>query len=70
MILGDLGAEIIKIEIPGTGDDTRHWGPPFIGGESAYFLSINRNKKSVTLNLNSDTGKRSSTSLRRNVTFS
>jgi formyl-CoA transferase/CoA:oxalate CoA-transferase len=57
MILGDLGAEIIKIEIPGAGDDTRHWGPPFIGGESAYFLSINRNKKSVTLNLNSDTGK-------------
>lgn len=48
MILGDLGAEIIKIEIPGTEDDTRHWGRPFIGGESAYFLSINRNKKSVT----------------------
>ena len=58
MILGDLGAEIIKIEIPGAGDDTRHWGPPFIGGESAYFLSINRNKKSVTLNLTNDAGKK------------
>ena len=51
MILGDLGAEIIKVEIPGQGDDTRQWGPPFIGGESAYFLSVNRNKKSITLNL-------------------
>ena len=49
MILGDLGARIIKIEHPGRGDDTRHWGPPFIGDESAYFLSINRNKESVTV---------------------
>lgn len=57
MILGDLGAEIIKVEVPGRGDDTRHWGPPFIGEESAYFLSVNRNKKSVTLNLNTDQGK-------------
>ncbi len=57
MILGDLGAEIIKIEIPGAGDDTRHWGPPFIGGESAYFLSVNRNKKSLTLNIKSDAGR-------------
>jgi len=57
MILGDLGAEIIKIERPGSGDDTRQWGPPFIGSESAYFLSVNRNKKSVTLNLESDKGK-------------
>jgi formyl-CoA transferase/CoA:oxalate CoA-transferase len=57
MLLGDLGAEVIKIEIPKTGDDTRQWGPPFIGKESAYFLSINRNKKSVTLNLNTDKGK-------------
>ncbi|MGD0177150.1 MAG: CaiB/BaiF CoA-transferase family protein [Candidatus Bathyarchaeia archaeon] len=57
MLLGDLGAEVIKIEIPGAGDDTRHWGPPFIGGESAYFLSVNRNKKSLTLNLTSDAGK-------------
>ena len=49
MILGDLGARIIKVEHPGKGDDTRHWGPPFIGEESAYFLSINRNKESVTV---------------------
>lgn len=58
MLLGDLGAEVIKIEIPKTGDDTRQWGPPFIGKESAYFLSINRNKKSVTLNLNTDEGRK------------
>jgi crotonobetainyl-CoA:carnitine CoA-transferase CaiB-like acyl-CoA transferase len=57
MILGDLGAEIIKIERPGSGDDTRQLGPPFIGNESAYFLSINRNKKSVTLNLEAQKGK-------------
>ena len=49
MLLGDMGAEIVKIENPDHGDDTRGWGPPFIDGESAYFLSINRNKKSLTL---------------------
>ncbi len=50
LMLGDHGADVIKIELPGAGDDTRHWGPPFIGAESAYFLSINRNKRSLTLN--------------------
>uniref|UniRef100_A0A673KH67 Succinate--hydroxymethylglutarate CoA-transferase-like n=1 Tax=Sinocyclocheilus rhinocerous TaxID=307959 RepID=A0A673KH67_9TELE len=45
MILGDLGAEVIKVERPGSGDETRAWGPPFVGEESAYFLSVNRNKK-------------------------
>ncbi len=51
MQLGDLGARIIKIEEPSRGDDTRAWGPPFVGRESAYFLSINRNKESLTLDL-------------------
>ena len=51
MVLGDLGAEVIKVERPGTGDDTRAWGPPWAGTESAYYLSTNRNKKSMTLNL-------------------
>ena len=54
MVLGDLGADVLKVEHPERGDDTRHWGPPFAGsedGESAYFLSINRNKRSIGLNL-------------------
>jgi succinate--hydroxymethylglutarate CoA-transferase len=50
MMLGDMGAEVIKVE-PAGGDDTRHWGPPFVGDEAAYFLSINRNKRSLTLNM-------------------
>jgi crotonobetainyl-CoA:carnitine CoA-transferase CaiB-like acyl-CoA transferase len=51
MMLGDMGARVIKVEQPGRGDDTRAWGPPFVGKESAYFLSINRNKESLTLDL-------------------
>ena len=51
MLLADYGAEVIKVELPGTGDDTRGWGPPFVEGESAYFMSINRNKKSLTLDM-------------------
>ncbi|MGE5334475.1 MAG: CaiB/BaiF CoA transferase family protein [Nitrososphaerota archaeon] len=54
MLLGDLGADVFKIERPGTGDDTRGWGPPFVGGESTYFISVNRNKKSVVLDLQTD----------------
>jgi len=54
MILADLGAEVIKVEMPGTGDDTRTWGPPFLASESAYFLCLNRNKKSVVLDLKSE----------------
>jgi|RhiMethySRZTD1v2_1073278.scaffolds.fasta_scaffold129164_3 crotonobetainyl-CoA:carnitine CoA-transferase CaiB-like acyl-CoA transferase len=51
MMLGDMGADVIKVEPPGAGDDTRTWGPPFAGKESAYFLGINRNKRSMTLNM-------------------
>jgi formyl-CoA transferase len=61
MMLGDLGARVIKVETPGTGDDTRGWGPPFVrphgaadGRESTYFLSANRNKESITLDLKAD----------------
>src|SRR5207247_10254632 len=57
MLLGDLGAEVIKVERPGTGDDTRAWGPPFVSGESAYYLCANRNKKSLTVNLKSAAGQ-------------
>ncbi len=56
-ILGDLGAEVWKVERPGNGDETRAWGPPFLDGESAYFLSVNRNKKSVALDLESAAGR-------------
>ncbi len=57
MLLADFGADVIKVEAPGRGDDTRHWGPPWAGGESAYFLSVNRNKRSITLNLKHERGR-------------
>jgi crotonobetainyl-CoA:carnitine CoA-transferase CaiB-like acyl-CoA transferase len=58
MMLADMGAQVIKIEPPPHGDDTRQWGPPFVGGIATYFHSINRGKKSVGLNLKTDAGKR------------
>jgi crotonobetainyl-CoA:carnitine CoA-transferase CaiB-like acyl-CoA transferase len=57
MLLGDMGARVIKVEQPGKGDDTRGWGPPFVDGESAYFLSINRNKESITLDFKKSAGR-------------
>jgi crotonobetainyl-CoA:carnitine CoA-transferase CaiB-like acyl-CoA transferase len=57
MLLADMGARVIKVEQPGRGDDTRAWGPPFVQGESAYFLSINRNKESVTLDFKRAEGR-------------
>jgi crotonobetainyl-CoA:carnitine CoA-transferase CaiB-like acyl-CoA transferase len=51
MMLGDMGADVIKVEPPDKGDDTRGWGPPFIAGEAAYFIGVNRNKRSLTLNM-------------------
>src|SRR4051812_14170053 len=55
-ILGDLGAEVIKVERPGQGDETRTWGPPFLGDLSAYYLSCNRNKKGIALDLANPAG--------------
>jgi formyl-CoA transferase len=57
MQLGDMGAEVIKIEQPGRGDDTRAFAPPYQGDQAAYFLSVNRNKKSITLDMKSEAGK-------------
>ncbi|MGH8928671.1 MAG: CaiB/BaiF CoA transferase family protein [Acidimicrobiia bacterium] len=57
MILGDMGADVIKVEQPDRGDDTRSWGPPFIGPFSAYYLSVNRNKRSLTLDLKQEEGR-------------
>ena len=51
MLLADLGAEVIKVERPDVGDDTRSWGPPWLGSQATYFTSVNRNKRSVTLDL-------------------
>jgi hypothetical protein len=51
MVLADLGADVVKVERPGEGDETRSWGPPYAGGEAAYFLAVNRGKRSVSVDL-------------------
>jgi len=58
MMLGDMGAEVIKVEPPETGDDTRAWGPPFLAGDAVYFLGVNRNKRSLTLNMAVPSGQK------------
>src|SRR5207253_8511309 len=55
-LLGDLGAEVLKVERPGNGDDTRSWGPPFLGALSAYYLSCNRNKRGLAIDLSRPEG--------------
>ncbi len=57
MTLGDMGADVVKVEQPGQGDDTRSWGPPFVGPFSAYYLAVNRNKRSLTLDVKSEEGR-------------
>ena len=57
MLLADMGANVVKVERPGSGDDARTWGPPFLDGESLWFLSVNRNKQSLTLNYSNDSGR-------------
>jgi crotonobetainyl-CoA:carnitine CoA-transferase CaiB-like acyl-CoA transferase len=57
MVLADLGADVIKVERPGAGDETRSWGPPFVGGEAAYYLSVNRGKRSCAIDLSEDEGR-------------
>src|SRR5690348_5844105 len=57
MMLGDMGATVIKVEHPGDGDDTRRFGPPYVAGESAYYLGLNRNKYGITLDFGTPEGK-------------
>ena len=57
MVLGDLGADVVKVESP-EGDETRGWGPPFTGGESAYYLCVNRNKRSIIVDFKSEEGRK------------
>ncbi len=55
--LGNLGADVVKVERPGSGDDTRRWGPPFVGGEAAYYLSCNSSKRGLTVELGHSRGR-------------
>ncbi len=57
MMLADLGADVVKVEAPGRGDDSRHWGPPFVGDDSAYFMSVNRNKRSTAFDVKTPAGR-------------
>jgi crotonobetainyl-CoA:carnitine CoA-transferase CaiB-like acyl-CoA transferase len=63
MLLGDLGADVVKVEHPDGGDETRGWGPPWYGGHSTYYLAVNRNKRSVALDLKTDAGRRAARAL-------
>ena len=58
MVLADLGADVVKVERPEGGDETRSWGPPFAGGEAAYYLSVNRGKRSCAIDLSQARGAR------------
>jgi len=66
-ILGDLGAQVIKVERPGSGDETRRWGPPFHGDDAAYFFAVNRNRRSVALDLDSELGRQAVRRLARSA---
>ena len=68
MVLADLGADVIKVERPAGGDETRSWGPPFAGGEAAYYLSVNRGKRSCAIDLSGRRGGRSPSSCAREPT--
>ena len=63
MLLGDLGADVVKVEHPDGGDETRAWGPPYAGGHSTYYLAINRNKRSVALDLKDEADRRAARAL-------